>query len=177
MTKKLFILLFTIICLTVTGCSSAKEENSSEEPQVIEDETLVVINDQDFHLNKEASFKDVSYIIAEEFREIEHDDYTPYIQYDYRQEDESNLLFFRIFYYQDQDDDAAIADLGIEGNIELIEGNTDSIKYRLYAQPRDDGGTIHFYFITRDNSTYVLHFVSRYDIAAFEERVLNSIHF
>ena len=164
------------LMLAMAGCGSSKEEETEPEPP-IEDGTLVVINGLEFDLKKEASFKDLHYIITEDFREIEHDEFTPYIQYDYRQEGESNLLFFRVFYYQDKGFDAAISDLGLESNIELTDGSTENIEYKLYAQPRDDGGTIHFYFINNDDSTYVLNFVSRYDIAAFEEKVLGSMHF
>ena len=177
MAKKLFILFLIFICLGFSGCGSSEKESGDDQLPAVEDETLVVINDIDFHLNRETSFQDIGYTAVEEFREIEHDEFTPYIQYDYQQEDGSNLLFFRIFYYQDKDFDAAVRDLGIEGDIALTDGKTENIEYQLYAQPRDDGGTIHFYFISRDGDTYVLHFVSRYDIAVFEEKVLYSIHF
>ena len=38
-------------------------------------------------------------------------------------------------------------------------------------------GTIHFYFINKDNNTYVLHFASQYDIKDFETKVVNSVKF
>ena len=165
-----------LLVLTVSGCSSSEEEVIIDD-QPVTDDTLVVINGLEFHLDKETSFKDLYYVITEDFREIEHDEFTPYVQYDYRQEDDTNLLFFRVFYYQDKGFDDAIADLGLEGNIEFKNGSTGNIDYQLYAEPRDDGGTIHFYFIDREGSTYVLHFVSRYDIAQFEEKVVSSLHY
>ena len=168
--------MLVALMLVMAGCGSPKEEIVEPEPQET-DETLVVINGLEFHLDKEAFFKGLRYIITEDFREIEHDEFTPSVQYDYRQEDDSNLLFFRIFYYQDKSFDAAIKDLGLEGDIELKDGSTGNIVYSLYAEPRDDGGTIHFYFVDKDESTYVLQFISRYDIAAFEEKVMSSMHF
>ncbi|MBR2577455.1 MAG: hypothetical protein IKE38_00860 [Erysipelotrichaceae bacterium] len=176
--KIMSIMLAFMIVFSLAGCSSSKEEETAPEPQTqTEDDTLTVINGLEFHLDKERSFKDLYYTTAEDFREIEHDEFTPYIQYDYLQEDDTNLLFFRIFYYQNKGFDAAVADLGIESDIEFKAGSTDNIEYQLYEQPRDDGGTIHFYFIDKDGSTYVLSFISRYDIARFETKTVSSVHF
>ena len=176
MKKKLFlgslilIILVTGLC-SLTGCGKKKEEN--KEQQVV-DETLVKINGLEFHLNKEAEFKGLKYIIASEFKEVIHD---RYIQYNYYQEDSTNLLFYRVFYYENEGRDKAIQDLGLESNIALTDGKTDNFEYKLYEQPRNDGGTIHFYFIDKDGSTYVLHFVSKYDIKDFESKVVKSVKF
>ena len=64
-----------------------------------------------------------------------------------------------------------------DGNITFIDGKTDNIEYKYYPQPRDDGGTIHYYLINKDGNLYVINFVSKYDIKDFEEKVLNSIKF
>lgn len=177
MKKKVFLVSILIILLVfLTGCGSKNEEVKENENQTtpVVDETLVKINNLEFHLNKETSFKDVKYKIPEDFKEAVYDQY---VQYNYYQEDQTNLLFFRIFYYDGQGFDAAIKDLGLDSNITLTDGRTNNVEYKYYASPRDDGGTIHFYFIDKDGSTYTLNFVSKYDIKDFEEKVLNSVNF
>ena len=174
--KRLIGLLMVILMLScMSGCSSNRNENNEDYPPV--DKTLVVINDMEFHLDKETSFRDMHYVIVEDFAEIDHDITIPYRQYNFYQEDSTNLLFFRIFYYKGKGMDYAAKDLGIEGKITLEEGKNENIEYQLYVQPRDDGGTIHFYFITKGKDTYVVNFVSKYDIKDFETKVVNSLHF
>ena len=51
------------------------------------------------------------------------------------------------------------------------------MEYKLYEEPRNDGGTIHFYFVNRDETTYVFNFVSKYDIKDFENKVIKSVNF
>ena len=87
------------------------------------------------------------------------------------------MLFLRFFYYKGQGNDVALKDLGLEGDIELTDGSTENIEYKYYAKPRDDGGTIHFYFINKDGNTYAINFVSKYDINDFEEKVVKSLKF
>ena len=178
MKKKIFLgsLILIILVLgifSLTGCGAKKEENKEQATQVV-DETLVKINGLEFHLNKEAEFKGLKYVIANEFKEVTHD---RYVQYNYYQEDSTNLLFYRVFHYENQGKEKAIEDLGLDSNIELKDGKTDNIEYKFYEQPRNDGGTIHFYFIEKDGNTYVVNFVSKYDIKDFEEKVVKSVKF
>ena len=149
-------------------------EQPEEQPMPTVDESLVTINGLEFHLNKETSFKDLKYTIVEDFKESNMD---RYIQYNYYPENQSNLLFFRIFYYKGQKNDYAIKDLGLESNITLTDGKTDNIEYKFYESPRDDGGTMHFYFINKDGDTYALSFISKNDIKDFEEKVIKSVKF
>ena len=180
MKKKIFLLGLIVIILIsglliLTGCGAKNETKESEEqPETAVDETLVKINGLEFHLNKEASFKGLNYVIVNEFKEVIHD---RYVQYNYYQEDSTNLLFYRVFYYENQSKEKAIEDLGLDSTITLTDGKTDNIEYKFYEQPRNDGGTIHFYFINKDGNTYVLHFVSKYDIKDFEEKVIKSVKF
>ena len=138
------------------------------------DETLVEINENEFHLDKKMTFHDLEYTIVGEFKEVNNRNY---VQYNYYQEDSSNLLFFRIFYYEGKTIDDASKDLGLDSGISYSDGKTDNIQYKSYFEPRDDGGTIHFYFINKDGNIYVLHFVSKYDIKDFEAKVLKSVKF
>ncbi len=173
MKKLIMMFMVSFMLIGITGCG--KKEDPKEDPPV--DESIVVINNLEFKLEKETSFKDLCYKTVEDFAEVEHDITIPYRQYNFYQEDGTNLLFFRIFYYYGKGIDYASKDLGIEGKITLEDGKTEHIEYQLYPQPRDDGGTIHFYFITRGNDTYVLNFVSKYDIKDFETKVVNSVYF
>lgn len=187
MKKRLFIIGSILIIICVIGaliaikCNSKEskqetEENTNSEEQTspIVDETLVKIDDIEFHLDKEATYKDIKYTISGDFKEA---NLNKYIQYNYYKEDNTNLLFFRIFYYGEKSIEEAIKDLGLENNIVFSDGKTEKIEYKYYAKPRDDGGTIHFYFINKDNNLYVLHFASKYDIKDFEEKVIKSISF
>ena len=178
--KKIISSVFVIIVLFgIVGCGSNKEykndiENVPEKKEEVIDESLVKINNLEFHLDKETSFKDIKYTIVKDFKEANYD---RYIQYNYYQEDNSNLLFFRIFYYSKKTNKEIIKDLGLDDKIELKDGKTDNVEYKFYDEPRDDGGTIHFYFINKNEKTYVLNFMSKYDIKDFEEKVLKSVKF
>ena len=186
MRKKIFLVLLLVTILVtglviLTGCGSkdeakneVKKNENNEQSTTVVDETLVKINNLEFHLDKETSFKNIKYTIVSDFKEANHDSY---IQYNYYQEDNTNLLFFRIFDYGTKSNEEALADLGIEGNVTLTDGKTDNIEYKYYAKPRDDGGTIHFYLINKDGNLYVINFVSKYDIKDFEEKVVKSIKF
>lgn len=151
------------LLLVVTGCG-----------EKMVDESLIKINDNEFHLDKKMAFHDLEYTIVEDFKEVNN---WNYVQYNYYQDDSSNLLFFRIFFYEGKGNDEASKDLGLGSGISFNDGKTDNIEYKSYFEPRDDGGTIHFYFINKDGNTYVLHFVSKYDIKDFEGKVLKSIKY
>lgn len=181
MKKKVFLVSAIIFILVAglflfTGCG-AKKENSkqdvAETPAVV-DESLVKINGLEFHLDKDAEFKDVKYKIVGDFKEANFDHY---VQYYYYQENSTNLLFFRIFNYEGKTNEEIVKDLGLEGNITFTDGKTDNMEYKLYEEPRNDGGTIHFYFVNRDETTYVFNFVSKYDIKDFENKVIKSVNF
>ena len=157
--------LLLILCITIlfTGCTKKEK-----------DETLVVINNQEFHLTKETSYKGLNYIITESFTESSMNNY---IQYRYYQEDNTNLLFFRIFYYENKSLDDIKTDLAIDSSLSYTEGkNINNLEYKLIDTNRTDG-TIHFYIINKDNITYVVNFISQYDIKDFETKVLNSLSF
>ena len=174
----LLLILLLVGLFILTGCGTEEEvkknENNEQTTSAVVDETLVKINDLEFHLDKETSFKDVKYTVVSDFKEA---NFERYIQYNYYQKDNTNLLFFRIFDYGTKSNEEAISDLGVDGNITFIDGKTDNIEYKYYPQPRDDGGTIHYYLINKDGNLYVINFVSKYDIKDFEEKVLNSIKF
>lgn len=179
MKKKVLLISLIIVTLAVgllslTGCGKKKEDKKEEAPVEVLDESTVKINGLEFKLNKETSFQELSYKIAEEFREANFD---RYVQYYYYQEDSTNLLFYRIFLYENKDINESIEDLGLDQSIALTDGKTDNIEYKLYVEPREDGGTIHYYFVNSDKGTYVIGFVSKYDIKDFEEKVLKSIKF
>ncbi len=169
----LIILMFTLAMIILTGCGAKKE---TAEEAASADESLVKINGLEFHLDQEKEFKGIKYIISGDFAEVDHDMPLPYIQYNYYQEDSTNLLFFRVFYYEGKNFDYAINDLGIE-DVTLSDGKTDNVEYQFFAQPREDGGTINYYFINKDGNTYVVNFISKYDIKDFEQKVMNSIKF
>ncbi len=175
MTKR--ILAFVLACAMLFAlCSCGKsKEDEGEKPSA--DEKAFTIDGIGFRMDEEKSFCGINYEVSGEFREVDHFEFTPYIQYNYLKEDSSNLLYFRIFYYKGQGNEAAVKDLGIEGEIDLEDGKANGIEYQKYVTPRDDGGTMDFYFIHRDGDTYVLSFVSRYDISEFEQKVVNSISF
>lgn len=162
--KKILVVLM-IVLFAVIGC--VKKEVSIEKDNL----SMVKINGTEFEINKETEFKDLEYTIVEDFRELIFD---KYVQYEYRQEDNKNLLFFRVFYYKNKDNEAARKDLGIEDNLKYEDGKTDNIEYKMIDTHRTDG-TIHFYFINKDEDTYVINFVSQYDIQDFENKVMKTI--
>ena len=170
------LLLISVMLLVLCSCGKAEApKDNGEKPST--DDKVFTVNGQEFRMDAEKSFSGINYSVPEDFKEVDHYEFTPYIQYNYLQEDSSNLLYFRIFYYEGKGNEAAIKDLGLQGEIKYTEGKTGDIDYQLYAEPRDDGGTMHFYFIHKDGDTYVLSFVSKYDIADFEKKVLNSLSF
>ncbi len=177
--KKRYLLIVLVLCLFIVGCGNSepqqeKNKEGDKKEEVVVDETLFVINKLEFHMDKDSEFKGIKYTISSSFKEANQ---VSYVQYNYYQEDNTNLLFFRIFYYNNKKIDYAINDLGLDKNISLTDGKTNDIDYKFYASPRDDGGTIHFYFINKGNDLYVLNFVSKYDIKDFENKVLKSIKF
>ena len=124
-------------------------------------------------MDKKTSFEGINYTTVSDFQEST---FSRYVQYRYSQEDGSNLLFYRVFFYKDQDNEVAKKDLGIDEKLEFKDGKTKNIEYKMIENPRNDG-VIHFYFINKDNSTYVINLVSKYDIKDFEKKVLESLHF
>lgn len=170
------LLLAALLALSVIGCGGAKEGQKEEAPA---DETLFSINGTQFHLDTEKSFNGLGYSISSGFREVIHDEgfSAPYVQYDCLQRDGTNLLFFRIFYYKGGDAAAAAADLGLDAGLAFTDGKTENIDYQLYTEPRDDGGTMHFYFVRKDSDTWAVCFISRYDIEEFEHKVMESVRF
>jgi predicted small lipoprotein YifL len=182
MKKKILLIMLAIVTIiSLTGCgietkNEVKDDNDNnkKEEKVEVDESLFKINNIEFHLDNESAFKEIKYTISKDFKEANMD---KYIQYNYYQEDSTNLLFFRIFYYQNKDINYALKDLGLNNDITFEDGKTDNISYKLYVQPRDDGGTIHFYFINKDSDLYVLNYVSKYDIKEFESKVLKTVKF
>lgn len=181
MNKKVIITIVILVLLAVCAVvviqflpkPEKPEENTNEKVEEVVDETLVKINGLDFHLDKEAEFKDLKYTIVSDFKEANME---KYIQYNYYQEDSTNLLYFRIFNYGTKSAEEAMTDLGVEGEITYTDGKTDKLEYKLYASPRDDGGTMHFYLINKNGNLYVVNFTSKYDINDFEEKVLKSIN-
>lgn len=171
--KKILLCLFVIVAIfSITGCGCSKENKEEDKPEVV-DNTLVTINGLEFHLTKETAFKDLKYTIVEDFRELNFDHY---VEYKYYQESGPNLLFFRVFYYEGKDFEASRKDLGLDDSFVFEDGKTNNIEYKMIDEHRTDG-TIHFYFINKDNNTYVLHFASQYDIKDFETKVVNSVKF
>ena len=173
MKKKVLLgLLLLVSFFTLVGCTSNKKEEKKDE-EIVVDKTLVKVNGVELHINKEKEFKGIKYTITDDLKEASFD---KYIQYYLYQEAGSNLLFFRIFYYENKDIDYIRNDLAIDSNLSLENGKTDNIEYSLIDTKRTDG-TIHFYIVKKDKIIYVINFVSKYDIKDFEKLVLNSIKF
>ena len=155
-----------------TAESTSPAENTAQNTV---DETLFTINGYEFHMDKEAEFKGLKYTVSGDFKEV---DQSNYIQYNYAQTDGSNLFFFRIFYYKLAGDvKIAIKDLGLDENIPLIDGKTESIEYKFYDNPIIGGGTLHFYFIEHEEDIYAVTFTCKYDIKDFEQKAVNSLKF
>ena len=172
MKKKILLSLIALLALfTITGCGSSENKENKEEPVV--DNTLVTVNGIELHIDKEKEFQGIKYTITDDLREAIFDQY---IQYNLYQESGTNLLFFRIFYYKDKNHDYIRNDLAIDSNLVEEKGKTDNIDYLFIDTKRTDG-TIHYYIIDKDNTSYVINFVSQYDIKEFEKKVLNSIKF
>ncbi len=175
MKKKLVLLIIILLGLfTITGCSSTKEKTNNQKEKKEEqkiDDTLVTVNGVELHMNQEKEFKGIKYTITDDLKEA---DYDQYIQYYLYQDSGPNLLFFRIFYYEGKTRDEIRNDLAIDSSLIEEAGKTDNVNYTLIDTKRTDG-TIHYYMIDKDNITYVINFVSQYDIKDFEKKVLNSI--
>lgn len=170
--KILFLLLIIVGLFTITACGSEEEKEQKEDkPKEVVDKTLVKVNDVELHINKETEFKGIKYTVTDDLKEAIYDQY---VQYNLYQESGPNLLFFRIFYYEGKDHNYIRNDLAIENNLVEEKGKTDNIEYTYIDTKRTDG-TIHFYIIEKDNISYVINFVSQYDIKDFEKIVLNSI--
>ena len=133
----------------ITSCGS--------NPEPI-DESLITINNLEFHLDKNTSFKDIKYITSESFKEV---DMNNYIQYNYLDDNSTNLFFFRIFFYQGKDLSYIKNDLAIDETLELVDGKNANLDYKLIDTKRTDG-TIHFYIINKDNTTYVVNRLARF---------------
>ena len=186
-TKLLAVLLVIAMLFGLAACGAAPADNASNnaapantenntaEPEPTVDESLVVINGYEFHLDKDAAFKDLHYTVSGDFKENDHGNY---IQYNYYQKDDSNLFFFRVFYYKLAGDvSIAVKDLGLEDNIPLTDGKNDDLEYKFYERPRDDGGTMHFYFTKHEEDIYAVTFTCKYDIKDFEAKVVKSLKF
>ena len=167
MKKRFYLIILILSLFIVTGCDKEDNKNTNYNTGNPVDENLFKIKEKEFHLDTEKEFESLKYKVSNEFREINN--LTPaskYMQYNYQPEDESNYFFFRIFYYENKDFAFVRKDLGIADNIE----------YKLIDEERTDG-IIHLYFISKEGSTYVIHFVSQNDIKDFETKTLNSLKF
>ena len=134
---------------------------------------IVKVNGIDLHLNKEKEFNGIKYTITDDLKEVNHDQYVQYYLY---QDSGPNLLFFRIFYYENKSHDDIRKDLAIDSNLIEEQGKTNIVEYNFIDTKRTDG-TIHYYIIDKDNISYVINFVSQYDIKNFEKIVMDSIYF
>ena len=176
MKKKLLLCLLLLVSFfTLVGCGNKKEEKKEEEnkEEEVVDKTLVKVNGVELHINKEKEFKGIKYTTTDDLKEATFDMYVQYYLY---QESGPNLLFFRIFYYENKDMSYIKNDLAIDTSLVEETGKTDNIEYTLIDTKRTDG-TIHYYVVKKDNKSYVINFVSKYDIKDFEKLVLNSIKF
>lgn len=177
MKKRFYLIILILSLFIVTGCGKEGNKNINYNTGNPVDENLFKIKEKEFHLDTEKEFESLKYKVSSDFREINN--FTPaskYMQYNYQPEDEANYFFFRIFFYKNKDFAFVRKDLGIDDKFKFIDGKTDNIEYKLIDEERTDG-TIHLYFISKDNSTYVIHFVSQNDIKDFETKTLNSLKF
>ena len=178
MKKKILLCLLVIVLLcTITGCGTKNKGNNSEE-NVIVDNSLFRIKDKDFHLDTDKEFEGLKYKTSSEFKEI--DNVTPssvYMQYNYQPENSSNYFYFRILCYKGKDIDFAKNDyIGNEKQFEYKDVTINNISYKMIDEERTDG-TIHHYFVTKDEKTFIIDFISQNDIKDFESKVLDSISF
>ena len=182
MKKALSIILIIAILFAalfvLTGCGEKKEEVNETKVEEVKpvDETLITINGLEFHIDQDKEFKGLNYKVVGDFKEVNQDLFTTYVQYNYLTDD-GNLLYFRIFYYEGKTKEDAVQDLGIEGDIIYTDGKTNDVDYKFYGPARDDGGTMHYYFIEHEGNTYAITFTSKYDIKDFEEKVMKSVKF
>jgi predicted small lipoprotein YifL len=177
MKKKIGLSLLVFLFLfTLTGCGGKEEKEEKKDnkkEETVVDNTLVKVNEIELHINKDKEFKGIKYTITDDLKEAKYDQYVQYYLY---QDDGPNLLFFRIFYYENKAHKDIRKDLAIEDNLTEEKGKTDNIEYTFIDSKRTDG-TIHFYIIDKGNISYAINFVSQYDIKDFENKVLNSIKF
>ena len=175
MKKKIVLSIIILMLLfNFTGCNNKTKELEKTKTKIKEvDESLVKVNEVELHINKEKEFKGIKYTITDDLKEA---NYNQYVQYYLYQDSGPNLLFFRIFFYENKAHDDIKKDLAIDSNLVEESGKTDNIKYIFIDTKRTDG-TIHYYIIDKNNTSYVINFVSQYDIKEFEEKVLNSIKF
>ena len=170
-----FILIFSL--LLITGCGNDNNGENNKKEENIVDETLFTIKDKEFHLDTDKEFEGLKYKTSSEFKEIDNFSFaSKYMQYNYQPDGSSNYFYFRIFYFKVKDFAYARKDLAIDDKFKYQDGTTDKIEYKMVDEERTDG-TIHFYFISKDGNTFVLHFVSQNDIRDFEEKVLKSLEF
>jgi len=75
----LIVLILIAGLFILTGCGTEEEvkknENNEQTTSAVVDETLVKINDLEFHLDKETSFKDVKYTVVSDFKEANFERY------------------------------------------------------------------------------------------------------
>ena len=170
MKKKLLLSMIIIVGLLIfTGCGKPKNESNDNSTN----NNIVKVNGIDLHLNKEKEFNGIKYTITDHLKEVNHDQYVQYYLY---QDSGPNLLFFRIFYYENKSHDDIRKDLAIDSNLIEEQGKTNIVEYNFIDTKRTDG-TIHYYIIDKDNISYVINFVSQYDIKNFEKIVMDSIYF
>ena len=174
MKKKIILSIIVILTLfTITGCGNTKKESNNKVKEITVDEKLVKVNGIELHLDKEKEFKGIKYTITDDLKEANNDQYIQYYLY---QDSGPNLLFFRIFYYEGKSHENIRNDLSIESSLSEEKGKTANVEYSYIDTKRSDG-TIHYYIIDKDDISYVINFVSQYDIKDFEKKVLNSIKF
>lgn len=169
----LLVLLLFVGLFTITGCGCSKEETSKNEDKKETDQSFVTVNGIELHINQEKEYKGIKYTITDDLKES---DFGQVIQYYLYQDSGPNLLFFRIFYYEGKNHEYIRNDLAIDSNLVEEKGKTNNIEYSFIDTKRTDG-TIHYYIIDNNNNSYVINFVSQYDIKDFEKVVLNSIKF
>ena len=173
MKKKIVLIIFAVILLfTITGCGNTKKELDNNKKEIV-DESLVKVNEVELHINKEKEFKGIKYTITDDLKEAVFDQYVQYYLY---QDSGPNLLFFRIFYYEGKTHNYIRKDLAVDSSLPEENGKTDNVNYTYIDTKRTDG-TIHYYIIDSGKKSYVINFVSKYDIKDFEEKVLNSVKF
>lgn len=176
MKKKIILSVLVFLSLfIITGCGK-KEENKKEKE--VKDKSVFTIKDKEFKLDTDKEFEGLKYKTSSEFKEV--DNVTPsstYMQYNYQPEGSSNYFYFRILCYKDKDIEFAKNDyLGNEEQFEYEDVKINNIEYKKIDEKRTDG-TIHHYFITKDNKTFILSFISQNNIKDFESKVLDSIEF
>ena len=145
--KKKLLLSMIIIVGLLIFTGCGKPKNESNDNST--NNNIVKVNGIDLHLNKEKEFNGIKYTITDDLKEVNHD--------------------------QKSHDDIR-KDLAIDSNLIEEQGKTNIVEYNFIDTKRTDG-TIHYYIIDKDNISYVINFVSQYDIKNFEKIVMDSIYF